>query len=152
MPAHNARLTAHWSRTERHVRRSIANAVVAGAGWPSAEVDNDSGVATNDAVCTHAEMFRHLREVRDETLEQARLLRQLATQRRELIHQLIEEGFSQADIARELGVTRRVLPWRARQRTGPVRPRRRVLADRCMSRWRSRPTRRGRPDGRSIVR
>jgi len=54
-------------------------------------------------------MFRHLREVRDETLEQARLLRQLATQRRELIHQLIEEGFSQADIARELGVTRQAI-------------------------------------------
>jgi len=66
-------------------------------------------MATNDAVSTHAEMFRHLREVRDETLEQARLLRQLATQRRELIHQLIEEGFSQADIARELGVTRQAI-------------------------------------------
>src|SRR5207237_8416624 len=66
-------------------------------------------MATNDTVSTHAEMCRHLREVRDETLEQARLLRQLATQRRELIHQLIEEGFSQAEIARELGVTRQAI-------------------------------------------
>jgi DNA-directed RNA polymerase specialized sigma24 family protein len=66
-------------------------------------------MATNKAASTHEEMFRHLREVRDEALEQARLLKQLATQRRELIRQLIEEGFSQADIARELGVTRQAI-------------------------------------------
>ena len=54
-------------------------------------------------------MFRHLREVRDATLEQARLLKRLATERRALIRQLIEEGFSQADIARELGVTRQAI-------------------------------------------
>jgi predicted transcriptional regulator len=33
----------------------------------------------------------------------------LASQRRELIRQLIEQGFSQADIARELGVTRQAV-------------------------------------------
>jgi DNA-directed RNA polymerase specialized sigma24 family protein len=66
-------------------------------------------VATNEAASTHEEMFRHLREVRNETLEQARRLKQLATQRRELIRQLVEEGFSQADIARELGVTRQAI-------------------------------------------
>ena len=62
-----------------------------------------------DTAATHDEMFRHLRQVRDEALEQARLLKQLATQRRELIRQLIGEGFSQADIARELGVTRQAI-------------------------------------------
>ncbi len=60
---------------------------------------------TNETASPHEEMFRHLREVREETLEQARLLKQLASQRRELIRQLIAEGFSQADIARELCVT-----------------------------------------------
>jgi DNA-directed RNA polymerase specialized sigma24 family protein len=66
-------------------------------------------MATNKPASTHEEMFRHLREVRDEALEQARLLKQLATHRRKLIRQLIEEGFSQADIARELGVTRQAI-------------------------------------------
>jgi predicted transcriptional regulator len=36
-------------------------------------------------------------------------VRQLAAERRELIRHLIEEGFSQADIARELGVTRQAI-------------------------------------------
>ena len=66
-------------------------------------------MAPSDTASPHDEMFRHLRAVRDETLEQARRLKQLAAQRRELIRELIEEGFSQADIARELGVTRQAV-------------------------------------------
>jgi predicted transcriptional regulator len=39
----------------------------------------------------------------------ARLARQLAAERRMLIQGLISEGFSQADIAREMGVTRQAI-------------------------------------------
>jgi DNA-binding NarL/FixJ family response regulator len=57
----------------------------------------------------HQEAFNRLRQVRAEAIEHARKARDLAAQRRELIRQLIAEGFSQADIARELGVTRQAI-------------------------------------------
>ena len=57
----------------------------------------------------HQEAFERLRQVRAEAIEHARKARQLAAQRRDLIRQLIGEGFSQADIARELGVTRQAI-------------------------------------------
>ncbi len=57
----------------------------------------------------HQETFERLRQVRAEAVEHARKARQLAAERRELIRQLIGEGFSQADIARELGVTRQAI-------------------------------------------
>lgn len=57
----------------------------------------------------HQETFQRLKEVRAEALEHARLARQLAAERRDVIHGLIAEGFSQADIARELGVTRQAI-------------------------------------------
>ncbi|HEY6313824.1 MAG TPA: helix-turn-helix domain-containing protein [Streptosporangiaceae bacterium] len=57
----------------------------------------------------HREAFDHLREVRAELLEQTRSVRQLAAERRRLIQALIDEGFSQADVARELGVTRQAI-------------------------------------------
>ncbi len=53
----------------------------------------------------HQEAFDRLRQVRAEALEHARKARQLAAVRRDLIRELIGDGFSQADIARELGVT-----------------------------------------------
>jgi DNA-directed RNA polymerase specialized sigma24 family protein len=60
-------------------------------------------------VSAHKETFQRLKEVRAEALEHARLARQLAAERREVIRALIAEGFSQADIARELGVTRQAI-------------------------------------------
>lgn len=57
----------------------------------------------------HQEAFDHLRAVRAELLEHARTVRQLATERRKLIQALVDEGFSQADVARELGVTRQAI-------------------------------------------
>jgi DNA-directed RNA polymerase specialized sigma24 family protein len=57
----------------------------------------------------HQETFERLRRVRAEALEHARKARQLAAERRDIIRQLIGEGFSQADIARELGVTRQAI-------------------------------------------
>lgn len=58
---------------------------------------------------SHQEAFDRLRQVRAEALEHARKARQLAAERRDIITQLIGAGFSQADIARELGVTRQAI-------------------------------------------
>ena len=57
----------------------------------------------------HKEAFDHLREVRAELLEHYKIVQRLAAERRELIKALITEGFSQADVARELGVTRQAI-------------------------------------------
>lgn len=57
----------------------------------------------------HADTFRRLEEVRAQALEHARLARQFHQERRGIIGQLIEAGFSQADIAREIGVTRQAI-------------------------------------------
>jgi len=47
--------------------------------------------------------------VRAEALEHVRIARELARERRRLIEALLAQGFSQADIARELGVTRQAI-------------------------------------------
>ena len=57
----------------------------------------------------HEAAFDRLREVRTEALKHARLAQQLAVERRDMIRALIDEGFSQADVARELGVTRQAI-------------------------------------------
>ena len=66
-------------------------------------------MAENADVSSHQEYFRRLNEIRAEALEHARRARQLAAERRDLIRSLIDEGFSQADIAREMGVTRQAV-------------------------------------------
>jgi DNA-directed RNA polymerase specialized sigma24 family protein len=53
--------------------------------------------------------FQQLRELRAAALEHARLARDLSNQRRTLMTQLIEAGYSQADVAREMGVTRQAV-------------------------------------------
>ena len=47
--------------------------------------------------------------MRAEALEHVRIARELARERRRLIEALLAQGFSQADIARELGVTRQAI-------------------------------------------
>jgi DNA-binding NarL/FixJ family response regulator len=53
--------------------------------------------------------FQRLNEVRAAALEHARLARDLSHQRRSLISELIEAGYSQSDIAREMSVTRQAV-------------------------------------------
>jgi DNA-binding NarL/FixJ family response regulator len=55
------------------------------------------------------DLISRLKEVRAAALEHARIARELARERRRLIEALLAEGFSQADIARELGVTRQAI-------------------------------------------
>lgn len=57
----------------------------------------------------YAEEFRHLKEVRAQAREHYRLAQQYHAERRDLLRALVEKGFSQADIARELGVTRQAI-------------------------------------------
>ena len=57
----------------------------------------------------HQDTIEQIRRVRAEALEHTRKAQQLAAERRDLIRQLIGDGLSQADIARELGVTRQAI-------------------------------------------
>lgn len=57
----------------------------------------------------HAATFRRIKEVRAQALEHTRQAQRLAVERRDLMQTLIRAGLSQADIARELGVTRQAI-------------------------------------------
>jgi transcriptional regulator with XRE-family HTH domain len=66
-------------------------------------------MATENNGTGHQETFDRIREVRAEALRHMRLARSLAAERRDLIRGLIAHGLSQADVARELGVTRQAI-------------------------------------------
>lgn len=55
------------------------------------------------------QVFDHLKQIRAQAVEHARLARRLSAERQEVIEQLLAEGFSQADVAREMGVTRQAV-------------------------------------------
>ena len=57
----------------------------------------------------HQEMVARLKEVRAAAIEAARRMTELAMERRRIIEALLADGFSQADLARELGVTRQAI-------------------------------------------
>ncbi len=57
----------------------------------------------------HDETFQRIKEVRAQAIEHTRIARRLAFERRDLMQALIKDGVSQADIARELGVTRQAI-------------------------------------------
>jgi transcriptional regulator with GAF, ATPase, and Fis domain len=57
----------------------------------------------------HQEMVARLKEVRSAAIEAARRMTELAMERRRIMEALLAEGFSQADLARELGVTRQAI-------------------------------------------
>ena len=63
----------------------------------------------NPDPASHQEAFDQLRAVRTELLDHVRIVRHLATERRVQIQALIDKGFSQAELARELGVTRQAI-------------------------------------------
>jgi DNA-binding NarL/FixJ family response regulator len=64
---------------------------------------------TNGISPKDQDTFARLKKVRAEAIEHTKLARRLAVQRREIMLELIEAGYSQADIARELGVTRQAI-------------------------------------------
>lgn len=57
----------------------------------------------------HAELLAELKRVRAAAMEHYVAAQDLARERRRLIAALLAEGFSQADLARELGVTRQAI-------------------------------------------
>lgn len=57
----------------------------------------------------HQETIERLKEVRAEAIQHVRLAQQLHAERREILRGLIADGFSQAEIARELGITRQAI-------------------------------------------
>ena len=57
----------------------------------------------------HQEMVARLKEVRAAAIESMRRTVELARERRRIMEALLAEGFSQADLARELGVTRQAI-------------------------------------------
>lgn len=57
----------------------------------------------------HQETVDRIKEVRRQAIEHTRTARQLALERRDLMQSLIDEGWSQADIARELDVSRQAI-------------------------------------------
>ena len=69
-----------------------------------------------------ADLINRLKEVRAEALEHFRIAQELARERRRLIEALMAEGFSQADIGRELGVSRQAIQKMVE--VGAERPRR----------------------------
>jgi DNA-binding XRE family transcriptional regulator len=60
-------------------------------------------------ISAHQETFKRLKEVRAEAIKHTRLARQFHAERRDILRGLISEGFSQAEIGRELGVSRQAI-------------------------------------------
>jgi predicted transcriptional regulator len=50
-----------------------------------------------------------LKEVRAQALEHTRIAREFSAERRQIMEDLLRDGFSQSDLARELGVTRQAI-------------------------------------------
>ncbi|MGH3743857.1 MAG: helix-turn-helix domain-containing protein [Mycobacteriales bacterium] len=57
----------------------------------------------------HEAALAHLREVRAQAIEHTRIARRLSAERRQIMEGLLRVGFSQSDLARELGVTRQAV-------------------------------------------
>ena len=57
----------------------------------------------------HHETIQRIKEVRAQAIEHTRQARRLAAERRDLIQGLIADGWSQADVGRELGVSRQAI-------------------------------------------
>ena len=62
-----------------------------------------------DPVSTHEEIYKRIKEVRAQAIEHTIAARQLSAERRSLMQQLMKQGVSQADIARELSVSRQAI-------------------------------------------
>jgi DNA invertase Pin-like site-specific DNA recombinase len=67
------------------------------------------GMTTENNAAAQQATFDRIREVRAEAIKHTQLARKFAAERRDLMQGLIREGVSQAEIARELGVTRQAI-------------------------------------------
>jgi len=67
-------------------------------------------------------LLGRLKDVRAAAVEHARIARELARERRRLIEELLAQGLSQSDIARELGVSRQAIQKMVDVGDGEPRP------------------------------
>jgi DNA-binding XRE family transcriptional regulator len=63
----------------------------------------------SELASSHAEIFSRIKEIRAKAIEHTIAARRLSAERRDLMQELIREGVSQAEIARELGVSRQAI-------------------------------------------
>jgi transcriptional regulator with GAF, ATPase, and Fis domain len=63
----------------------------------------------NERRPTPEETIERIKVVRAEAVEHTRQARRLAVERRDLMQSLIDRGWSQSDVARQLGVTRQAI-------------------------------------------
>jgi DNA invertase Pin-like site-specific DNA recombinase len=66
-------------------------------------------MATTKDLSEYGQTFLRIKEARAQALHHSRLAQQFASERRDLMQSLIDQGVTQADIARELGVTRQAI-------------------------------------------
>lgn len=66
------------------------------------------GVMDKD-LTQHQDTFDRIKDVREKAIHHTRLARQFAGERRDLMQGLIDQGVTQSDIARELGVSRQAI-------------------------------------------
>jgi DNA-binding XRE family transcriptional regulator len=57
----------------------------------------------------HEPTFERIKDVRAKAIHHTRMARQFADERRDLMQGLIDQGVTQSDIARELGVSRQAI-------------------------------------------
>ena len=67
------------------------------------------GMGKQVETAEHREMVARLKGVRAAAIQAARRAAELARERRQIMEALLADGFSQADLARELGVTRQAI-------------------------------------------
>jgi DNA invertase Pin-like site-specific DNA recombinase len=77
--------------------------------WLTATTDGCQTESVEHDARTREEVFGRIKQVRAQAIEHTRQARTLAAERRDLMRVLIQDGLSQADIARELGVTRQAI-------------------------------------------
>jgi DNA invertase Pin-like site-specific DNA recombinase len=66
-------------------------------------------MTTESNPAAHQATFDRIREARAEAIKHTVLARKFSAERSELMEGLIRQGISQAEIARELGVTRQAI-------------------------------------------
>lgn len=65
--------------------------------------------SNSDSQDAHREIIARIKDVRTQAIEHTRRARELAAERRDLIKSLLADGWSQADVGRELGVSRQAI-------------------------------------------
>lgn len=68
-----------------------------------------AAVNRSERESSRAEIFSRIKELRARAIEHTIAARRLGAERRELMEELIKNGVSQAEIARELGVSRQAI-------------------------------------------